>query len=99
MKINLEEAKKLLKQTDGKFFSVTFVKKDGTLRDMTARLGVKKHLRGGELPYDAESKNLLPVFDVVKEDYRMIGLDTIVKMKVDGVEYVIDPDVSTGVAQ
>ncbi len=29
----------------GRFFHVTFVKKDGTVRQMNARLGVKKYLK------------------------------------------------------
>ena len=36
--------KSMIKNTNGKFFTCFFVKKDGTLRKMTARVGVKKGL-------------------------------------------------------
>ena len=36
--------KSMIKNTNGKFFTCLFVKKDGTLRKMTARVGVKKGL-------------------------------------------------------
>jgi hypothetical protein len=71
---------------DGKIFSVVFTKKDGTIRKMVARLGVRKHLKGGELKYDAASKNLLPVFDMEKEEYRMINVSTIQEIKVGGAK-------------
>jgi hypothetical protein len=55
---------------------------------MNARFGVKKHLRGGELAYDASSKNLIPVFDLTKKEYRMINVSTIKKFKKGKVELV-----------
>jgi hypothetical protein len=71
---------------DGKIFSVVFTKKDGTIRKMVARLGVRKHLKGGELKYDASARNLLPVFDMEKEEYRMINVSTIQEIKVGGAK-------------
>ena len=71
----------------GKLFSVEFIKKDGTLRKMTARLGVTKHLKGVGMRYDAISKGLLPVYDMQKQSYRTINLDTILKLKVKGVTH------------
>jgi hypothetical protein len=41
-----------------KIFSVDFIKKDGSLRTMIARLGVRKHLQGGTLKYNAEERSL-----------------------------------------
>ena len=51
-KITNETAKKMIYDTGGKIFGVSFTKKDGSHRDMTARLGVKKHLKGGERAYN-----------------------------------------------
>lgn len=67
--------------TNGKFFSVSFIKKDGTTRKMTARLGVKKNLKGVGLKFNPSEKNLIVVFDVHKKAYRMINLLTIFKFK------------------
>lgn len=70
-------------------FSAKFIKKDGTLREMVCRLGVKKHLKGGELAYDAKSMGYLPVFDMQKEEYRMININTLVEIKINGVVYKV----------
>jgi hypothetical protein len=37
----------LILQSAGRFVTVVFEKKDGTLRTLTGRLGVTKHLKGG----------------------------------------------------
>lgn len=93
--ISRDELIKKIQATDprnsgrGDFFTVTFIKKDGSTRVMNARLGVKKYLKGGALPYDAISKGLLPVFDAQKNDYRMINLNTIISAKVGGEEYLV----------
>ena len=81
------DAKNMIKATKGKFFTVWFIKKDGTLREMNARLGVKAYLKGGELPYDPEEKGLIPVFDVQKKEYRMINWTTIKKIRIENREY------------
>lgn len=86
MEINVENFTELIK--DGKIFSVEFIKKDGSTRIMNARYGVTKHLRGGSLAYDASSKNLIPVFDFSKKEYRMINVSTIKKFKKGKVEFV-----------
>ena len=81
------DAKNMIKATKGKFFTVWFIKKDNTLREMNARLGVKAYLKGGELPYDPEEKRLIPVFDVQKKEYRMINWSTIKKIRIENREY------------
>lgn len=79
---------KLIELTkNGNIFSVQFIKKDGTLRDMVCRLGVKKYLKGGELKFDAKSRGLLPVFDMQKQAYRMINTNTLVSAKINGEKY------------
>lgn len=67
--------------TNGKFFSVSFIKKDGTERRMTARLGVKKDIKGVGLKFNPSERNLIVVFDIHKRAYRMINLSTIFKFK------------------
>lgn len=70
--------------SDGKIFTVTFTKKDGTERVMNCRTGVKKHLKGGELKYSPLDKGLLPVYDIQKKGYRMINASTIKEVKIQG---------------
>ena len=67
--------------TNGRFFSVSFIKKDGSERKMTARLGVKKDIKGVGMKYDPLERNLIVVFDIHKKAYRMINLSTIFKFK------------------
>jgi hypothetical protein len=80
--ISREEASRIIKSTKGKFFTVTFIKKDGTERIMNARLGVKAYLRGGKLPYNPDEKGLIPVYDVKEQGYRMVNINTINNLKI-----------------
>lgn len=78
MKTNVPELwKELIQSTNGKVFSITFVKKNGEVRRMTARTGVSKYVNGRGLPYNPAEYDLLPVFDFQKKDYRMVNLATI----------------------
>ena len=86
------ERKKILNLlTDNKnsIFSVVFLKKNGELRYMTCRFGVKKHLKGGKLAFNPLERNLLVVFDMQKEAYRMINLETLMTINMKGTEYGI----------
>jgi len=69
---------------DGRIFSVTFTKKNGEERVMTARLGVKKGINGKGMKYSARSRNMLPVFDMQKNAFRMINCDTVTRIKAQG---------------
>lgn len=73
-------------EVKGNFFRVKFIKKDGTVREMTARFGVKKHLKGGELKYNPEERNYIVVFDVDKEAYRTINVTSLISLKYNGKE-------------
>jgi len=71
--------------SNGAIFSVEFIKRsNGELRKMVCRLGVKKHLRGGDKAYDSKQHNLLTVFDMEKEGYRSIPVDAIQRLSVNG---------------
>ena len=86
MKITRQAFKKMA--SDGKVFTVTFIKKNGEERVMNARLGVKKHLKGGTQPYNPADYNLLTVFDMQKRAYRNINFNTITKVVIGGVTMV-----------
>ena len=51
MLLTIEKVKEMV---GSKIFSVEFIKLNGEHRKMVCRLGVKKHLRGGSLSYDAK---------------------------------------------
>ena len=84
----------------GRIFGVTFTKRTtGETRKMQARLGVTKHLAGGELAYDPAKLKLLPVFDMVKEAYRQIPLDAISELALDGAKYRWDAELGAFILQ
>ena len=68
-------------QKGGRIFSVTFIKKDGTVRRMAARLGVRKGVKGVGLKFDPSERGLMVVFDMHKREFRMINLNTIIELK------------------
>lgn len=92
--IDVETAKELIFDTGGKFFTVTFIKKDGSERVMNARLGVKKYLKGGELKFNPSEMGLIPVYDMGAKGYRMVNTNTIKNLKIGKNEYVIPTAVS-----
>jgi len=79
----------LWNETQGRIFTVYFRKADGDMRTMTCRRGVKSHLRGGQLPYDAKKKHLLPVFEMTPGQYRMVNLGTLVSFCVGGETFIV----------
>ena len=76
----------MIKNTNGKVFACSFVKKDGTLRKMTARVGVKKWLSNKGFVRE-EKENLVCVYDMTAKGYRTINLDTLKSFKCGDVQY------------
>tara|TARA_R110000782_G_scaffold24093_1_gene62431 strand:- start:106 stop:393 length:288 start_codon:yes stop_codon:yes gene_type:complete len=89
--INKEQAKQLIHTTNGKIFSSTFVKKDGTHRLLTGRLKVTKGLKENAKPrpYDPSKYNLVCVYDMMAEGYRMINLNTLLTLNINANKYII----------
>ena len=75
------EKKLLLDFLGNKIFTATFRKKDGSLRVMNCRLGVKKHLKGGQKSYNDDDFNYLTAFDLNKKAYRTININTLKQIK------------------
>jgi hypothetical protein len=76
-------------ETQGRIFGCHFVKKDGVMRAMVARRGVRKYLAGGDLPYDARQKLLLPVFDMQTRAYRNVNLASLVSFEIGGETFLV----------
>ena len=71
-------------------FSTKFVKRTtGELRHMVCRRGVKKGVTGVGMSYNPRSKNLLPVYDVQKQAFRMIACEDIREIKFHGDVYKV----------
>lgn len=71
--------------SNGRIFTVTFIKKDGSTRSLNGRMGVKKFLAGGTRTTDPEQ--YLIVYDLKNEGYRAVNRNTIISVKLDGVVY------------
>lgn len=72
----------LLKETSNKkIFSVTFIKKDGSLRKMNAMRGVRKGVKGVGHSFNPSEKNLLTVYDMQKGDFRFVNLNDVISFK------------------
>jgi hypothetical protein len=75
----------VLESTAGRFVTVTFTKKDGTLRTINGRTGVIKHLKGGKSTID-RSKYIV-LYSNADDGYRCINKDTIKSIVFAGIEY------------
>jgi len=90
--INENKAKEIIMATGGSIFSVQFVKKDGTIRDMTCRLHVKKYLKTGKPSTTAHIPKYITVFEMKGEAgpvYRNINIKTLLTMKAGGTQYCV----------
>ena len=90
--ISTDKAKELIRETNGKIFSSTFIKKNGEHRLMTARLKVTKGLKENAKPqpYEPSKYNLLCVYDMTKQSYRMINLNTLLTLSINKNTYTIE---------
>ena len=86
---------KIIELVGNRVFKVAFIKKDGSLREMTCRLDVKSHCGDGE--QTADKNRYLVVFDMNtargvdkqqrKNCYRNVNVETIQYVKVGGKKY------------
>lgn len=100
MKITRQEAKQMISELkNGTIYSVTFIKKDGSIRLMNSIKGTQKGVKGVGLKFDAEEKSLIPVYDIqlAKKDpsnpekaWRMINVATLQKIVVNHQEYHVE---------
>jgi hypothetical protein len=88
MQVSRYKVDEVIRSTGGKIFACEFVKKDGSIRKMIARLGVKKNLKGGKNGAGVHN-SLVTVWDMVANGYRMINLSTLTALKVGGVTYEV----------
>jgi hypothetical protein len=65
--------------SNGKIFTVTFLKKDGSLRVINGRLGVTKYLKGGSSTLNPA--DYITVYDLQSKGYRAINKSTIIEVK------------------
>ena len=89
--ITSTRAKELIKDSKGKIFSTSFIKKDNTIRTLTGRLKVTQHLKENakKQPYDPNKYNLQPVYDLKAKGYRMLNFNTLLTLNINANKYII----------
>jgi hypothetical protein len=84
--------------SNGTIYSVSFIKKDGSVRLMNSIKGTSKGVKGVGARYDAKAKGLLPVYDLQlakqnpespEKAWRTVSLSTIFQLKVDKETYEV----------
>ena len=83
-----DELKAMIKSTNGRFFSCTFIKKDGSKRVMNGRIGCHKGIKGVGRKFS--TPNLVTVFDAKAKEYRMINVDTMLTFNCGGFSWKIE---------
>ncbi len=88
--ITTDKAKQLINQTNGRILSATYIKKDMSKRIMNCRLGKRyKSITGKKAPYDPDKYNLKKVYDMKVKDFRIINLNTVIRLSINKNKYVI----------
>lgn len=72
-------------QSSGRFFSVLFIKADGSVRKMNCRGGVRKFLKNADAVRKTP-EGVFVVFDVKAMDYRSIPKERILAIRADRTE-------------
>ena len=81
---------KLIIGTNNKIFNVTFTKKDGTVRQFNAIHRAKNKTKGGKLNYNPTDHNLISVWSMDDNGFRMINADNVIRLKANKIEYTFN---------
>lgn len=87
--LNREQLKYILKNSKGKIMTIAYRKKDGTLRTINTRTGVKKDITGKGLTYNPDDYGYVILWDLNKKAYRTVNLNTVTTLKGGGEIYKI----------
>ena len=90
--ITRTRAKELIKESKGKIFSTTFIKKDNTVRTLTSRTGKQYTPTGNKAPYKPAVYNLIPLYDMRKKAFRMLNLNTLLTLSINKEKYLIEQE-------
>ena len=74
----------VIRASNGQFFTVVFTKKDGTVRTLNGRIGVRKNLKNTGTV--RASDDYITVYDVHAGGYRSVNKNTIRSITAMGVK-------------
>jgi hypothetical protein len=87
--LSKEQLRYILKNSKGKIMTVVYRKKDGSIRTINTRTGVKKNITGGGLKYNPDEHGYVILWDLRKQAYRTVNLNTVTALKGGGKVYAI----------
>lgn len=87
--ISKQSVKAFIRVTDGRFFRMTYQKKDGSIRDLTVRTGVSKGVKGVGRAYDAADYGLVTVWEAGSESFKAIKPENILELSFQGKTYLV----------
>ena len=87
--IKRENLKDFIDNNKGKVMTIVFRKKNGTIRTLNTRTGVKKNITGKGLTYSPEDYGYLILWDLLKGGYRTVTLSTIEHVKANRQVYPV----------
>jgi hypothetical protein len=77
----------LIENSQGRFCTCTFVKKDGTIRTLNGRIGVKSaRVTEGTVRKTAKQEQYITMYDIQKRAYRSVNRASITALNIDGVQ-------------
>ena len=89
--MDIQAKRALLDSANGKFFYVQFIKKDGSLREMTVKQWTEAALTygSGEVRANpvAHKQEMYTAVDMEKGQFRNINLNNLKKVKINGRVY------------
>lgn len=87
--IDKTKANQLIKDSKGKIFAATFIKKDLSIRVINARMGKKYTPTGKQAPFKPSEYSLISVYDMKQKGFRMINLNTLTNLTINNIKYLI----------
>lgn len=85
--ITKSRAVELIKNSQGKFFTVSFMKKDNTERTINGRIKVTKNSKGGKNP--ATELGYISMYSNKDDGYRNVNSQTLTSLKINGNIYKV----------
>lgn len=82
----MKTLEQIRKTVGNKFFSITFIKKNGDVRRLNGRLGVTKGVNGIGKKYNPSDFNYLTVYDVKNKGFRTVNVNTVHSLRYKGRE-------------
>ena len=87
--ISKKSLRAFIRITDGRFFRMTYQKKDGSIRNLTVRTGVSKGVKGTGRAYDPKDYGLITVWEASSECFKAINPDQILEISFQGKTFLV----------